>query len=164
MKFFNSVHHPGGPAKPEVDYVLERDQKEILLSWPRPFSWKEYPVTGYGIECRDTESEKTIHSTTINDTETVNVVRQTVELPPDIPDCHTLQCSVTASNALDKSRPSISNISLPLREFSSFTLSVREADLRGSHHSCRVGMRSGGWTDQQCWSNSRSSCDQLCCV
>ena len=98
-----------------MEYEVQRDQ--ILLSWPRPFSWEEYPVTGYGIECRDTESEKTIHSTTINDTETVNVVRQTVELPPDIPDCHTLQCSVTASNALDSSEPFIIDIlSLPLSE------------------------------------------------
>ena len=81
------------------------------MSWPRPFTWRDYPITGYLIECRDSQSE--LLRSHINGTEIVNapVVNQTVELPQDIPD---FQCSVTASNNLDESPSSITNISLPL--------------------------------------------------
>ena len=84
------------------------------MSWPRPFTWRDYPITGYLIECRDSQSEL-LHSH-INGTEIVNapVVNQTVELPQDIPDCYSFQCSVTASNNLDESPSSITNISFPL--------------------------------------------------
>ena len=63
---------------------------------------------------RDSQSE--LFRSHINGTEIVNapVVNQTVELPQDIPDCYSFQCSVTASNNLDESPSSIINISFPL--------------------------------------------------
>ena len=85
---------------------------EIMFSWPHPFTWKDYPITGYQIVCREMESEKIIHDMTINDTEEP-VVNHTVTLPPDIPDCYALQCNVTAFNFLDGSVPSISNFLFP---------------------------------------------------
>ena len=98
LKYFS-----GGPAEPEVKYEISQDQREILLSWSRPFTWSDYPITGYLIECRD--SEKTVHSSAVNDTETVSgaVVSQTVELPSHTPDCYSLNCSVAAYNDLDHS-------------------------------------------------------------
>ena len=96
----------GGPAEPEVKYEVLQDEKEILFSWPHPFTWKDYPITGYQIVCRDTVSGKIIHDITKTDTESVNrpVINETV----DFPACYTLQCNVTASNALDNSQAIIS--------------------------------------------------------
>ncbi|CAI8025638.1 hypothetical protein GBAR_LOCUS14784 [Geodia barretti] len=92
----------GGPGEPEVGYEVNRDGKEIVLSWPHPFTWEDYPITGYDIVCRETESEKIIHDMTLNDTDILNepVVNHTVDLPPCVPDCYTLQCTVTAFNSL----------------------------------------------------------------
>ncbi|CAI8032620.1 hypothetical protein GBAR_LOCUS18433 [Geodia barretti] len=105
----------GGPGEPEVGYEVDRDEKEIVLSWPHPFTWEDYPLTGYDIVCRGTESEKIVHDMTLNDTDILNepVVSHTVDLPPHIPDCYTLQCTVTASNALDQSNISITDIYFP---------------------------------------------------
>ena len=44
------------------------------------------------------------------------IIQHTVELDQDTTDCHTLQCNVTASNALDDSVPSVTDISIPLGE------------------------------------------------
>ena len=82
---------------------------------PHPFTWKDYPITGYHIVCRERESEKIIHDVTITDTEEP-VVDHTVALPPYITDCHVVRCAVNATNSLGQSPPSISNISLPRRK------------------------------------------------
>ena len=98
-----------------MGYEVLRDEIEIVLSWPHPFTWEDYPITGYDIVCRETESEKIIHDMTLNDTDILNepVVSHTVDLPPCVPDCYTLQCTVTAFNSLDGS-PFILNFSFPL--------------------------------------------------
>jgi hypothetical protein len=105
----------GGPGEPEVGYEVDRDEKEIVLSWPHPFTWEDYPITGYDIVCSETESENIVDNVTLNDTDILNepVVNHTVDLPPYIPDCYTLQCNVTASNALDQSNISITDIYFP---------------------------------------------------
>ena len=115
VKRYKHCPVPGGPEEPEVGYEVDRDEKEIVLSWPHPFTWEDYPITGYDIVCRETESEKIIHDMTLNDTDILNepVVSHTVDLPPHIPDCYTLQCTVTASNALDQSNISITDIFFP---------------------------------------------------
>ena len=114
-------HVTGGPAEPEVEYEVLRDEKEILFTWPHPFTWKDYPITGYHIVCREMKSEKIIHDMTITDTEG-SVVNHTVTLPPYITDCHVLQCIVNATNSLGQSPPSISNISLPRSEYISVAM------------------------------------------
>ena len=129
----------GGPGEPEVGYEVDQDEKEIVLSWLHPFTWVDYPITGYDIVCRETESEKIVHDMTLNDTNILNepVVSHTVDLPPHIPDCYTLQCTVAASNALDQSNISITDIYFPRRKCCS---SVEDAimHLGGSHHECEV--------------------------
>ena len=146
------VLYSGGPAEPEVEYEVSQDQREILLSWSRPFTWSDYPITGYLIECRD--SEKTVHSSVVNDTETVSgaVVNKTVELPSHTPDCYSLNCSVTAYNDLDGSLPSNISIHIPLRKLSptvtpyththsySLCLFLGRDDLQRSHHICPLCM------------------------
>ena len=109
----------GGPAEPEVKYEVLQNEKEILFSWPRPFTWKDYSITGYHIVCRD--KHRNINNT-INDTEIASVVNHTVDLPPYLPDCYTLQCNVTASNALGSGQTSITNISFPISKSSTHTL------------------------------------------
>ena len=52
----------------------------------------------------------------INNTDNRAVICHTVELDQDITDCHTLQCNVTASNALNDSIPSTTDISISLSE------------------------------------------------
>ena len=98
-----------------MGYEVLRDEKEIVLSWPHPFTWEDYPITGYDIVCRETESEKIIHDMTLNDTDILNepVVNHTVDLPPCVSDCYTLQCTVTASNAIGQSNISVTNIFFP---------------------------------------------------
>ena len=86
--------------------------KKILLYWPRPFTWEDYPITGYEIVCRDPTSMNPVYDITRNDTETVN--RYSLTEIVDYPDCYTLQCNVTAQNALDKTQTSFS---LPLSKF-----------------------------------------------
>ena len=107
---------------PEVGYEVDRDEKEIVLSWPHPFTWEDYPITGYDIVCRETESEKIVDDVTLSDTIILNepAVSHTVDLPPHIPDCYTLQCTVTASNALDQSNVSITDIYFPKSKHSVF--------------------------------------------
>ena len=120
VKRYKHCPVPGGPEEPEVGYEVDRDEKEIVLSWPHPFTWEDYPITGYDIVCRETESEKIIHDMTLNDTDILNepVVSHTVDLPPCVPDCYTLQCTVTASNALDQSNISITDIFFPKSKLS----------------------------------------------
>ena len=107
--------HAGGPAKPEVSYEVLAEQKEIVLLWPRPFTWEEYPITEYHIMCTDTDV------ISINNTDNRAVIQHTVELDQDITDCHTLQCNVTACNVLDDSIPSVTDISIPLSELQTST-------------------------------------------
>ena len=106
-------HATGGPAEPEVEYEVLQDEKQVLFSWPHPFTWKDYPITGYHIVCREMGSGKIIHDMTLTDTEG-SVTNHTVTLPPDITDCHVLQCTVNATNSLGQSLPSISTISCKL--------------------------------------------------
>ena len=110
---------PGGPNKPEVEYSVNREKKQIDLTIQRPYTSEEHPITRYDIECRETQSQEIIdRPTTISDAETLSqhFIQHTVELPSDISECSTLQCNVTASNDLDKSLPSILNIYLPRRK------------------------------------------------
>ena len=104
----------GAPAEPEVSYEVLLEQKEIHLSWPRPFTWEEYNITSYQTVCGDTEYKK---SYKINNTENRAVINQAVKLAQNIPGCYKLQCTVTASNALDESTPDVTDISIPLRKF-----------------------------------------------
>ena len=120
----------GGPAEPEVEYEVLQDEKEILFLWPHPFTWKDYPITEYHIVCRD---KHRYIINTINDTEIASVINHTVDLPPYLPDCYTLQCNVTASNALGSGQTSITNISFPTSKSSIevFTESVVTIKPRG---------------------------------
>ena len=100
-----------------MEYEVE-DQREILLSWSRPFTWKDHPITGYLIVCWD--SQLLLFHSVINDTETVNrlVVTVTVELPPDTPDCYSPQCSVLPPMIWMRAHPlqqisQFLNVSLP---------------------------------------------------
>ena len=85
---------------------------DILLSWPRPFTWKEYDITHYHTVCWDANFSKTFDNY-INNTENRALITQTVEVAEDVPDCYQLECSVTASNELDESVPSLTTISFP---------------------------------------------------
>ena len=87
-------------------------RNDILLSWPRPFTWEEYDITHYHTVCWDDNFLKTFDNY-INNTENRAVIIQAVEVGRDVPDCYTLKCSVTASNELDESVPSLSAISFP---------------------------------------------------
>ena len=109
----------GGPAEPEVEYEVLQDEKEILISWPRPFTWKDYLITGYHIVCRDKHHNI---NNTINDTEIASIINHTVGLPTYLPDCYTLQCNVTASNALGRGQTSITYISFPMSKFYTYNL------------------------------------------
>ena len=73
-----------------MGYEAVRDEKAFVLSWPHPFTWESYPITGFDIVCRETESEEIIHDVTLNDTDILNepVVSHTVDLPPCVPDCY----------------------------------------------------------------------------
>ena len=73
-----------------MEYGVSEDQREILLSWPRPFTWRDYPITGYLIECRDSQSEL-LHSH-INGTEIVNA--------PVVWSCLKTSLTATLSSAL----------------------------------------------------------------
>ncbi|CAI8047925.1 hypothetical protein GBAR_LOCUS26497 [Geodia barretti] len=57
---------------------------------------------------------------TLNDTDILNepVVSHTVDLPPCVSDCYTLQCTVTASNAIGQSNISVTNIFFPKMQVS----------------------------------------------
>lgn len=90
-------------------------KKEILLSWPRPFTWESYNITSYHIVCRDHKLYVYNHS--IDNTENKDLISATVKLDEGVPDCYKLQCNVTASNALAKSTPAVANISIPSRKF-----------------------------------------------
>ena len=98
----------GGPSEPEVKYEILLKQREVLLSWPRPFTWKNYPISGYHIKCTDKDILYVAENRTF--------ARKTIPLPRDIPDCHTLQCNVTAFNSLAESTPSVTDIPIPLSE------------------------------------------------
>ena len=104
-----------------MTYNVLGDKEEIVFSWQRPFTWEEYPITGYEIKCRD---KHPISNYIINDTDTANrsFVNHTVKLPDYIPDCYSLQCNVTASNDLDSSKTSTTNIYFPKSKFSSHSL------------------------------------------
>ena len=54
-----------------------------------------------------------IYDNYTNNTENRAVIAQTVDVAEDVPDCYTLECSVTASNELGESVPSITVISFP---------------------------------------------------
>ena len=146
------------------------------MSWPRPFTWRDYPITGYLIKCRDSQSEL-LHSH-INGTEIVNapVVNQTVELPQDIPDCYSFQCSVTAFNNLDESPSSITNISLPLSmlyviyvgSFSQGIIVVLKHKIFHSSHQPQTSSRPGedgkarGWETWDCHLCEGGSASLMC--
>ena len=104
----------GGPAEPEVDYEVLRKQKEILLSWPRPFTWEDYGITKYHIGCMDSSTK--FHDTFLDNIDNRATVNHTVKLPQNTQECNTLQCNVTAFNLLNGSTPSVTDISIPLRE------------------------------------------------
>ena len=113
-----------------MGYETVQDEKAFVLSWPHPFTWEDYPITGYDIVCRETESEEIIHDMTLNDTDILNepVVSHTVDLPPCVPDCYTLQCTVTAFNSLDGT-PSISNFSFRLCKWYIATCSLYSVNM-----------------------------------
>ena len=104
----------GGPAAPEVSYEITDygDPKEIVLSWPRPFTWEDYDLTEYHIMCNDSMSSIR-YDEVINDTSSLNV---NTTFTVDISSCQQLQCIVTAYNELG-SNASISNISIPQCEY-----------------------------------------------
>jgi hypothetical protein len=54
-----------------------------------------------------------IYDNYTNNTENRAVITQAVDVAQDVPDCYTLECSVTASNELGESVPSITVISFP---------------------------------------------------
>ena len=91
-------------------YEILLEQREVLLSWPRPFTWKNYPISGYHFKCTDKDIEF------VNMAENRTFVHKTIPLPRDIPDCHTLQCNVTAFNSIAESTPSVTDIPIPLSE------------------------------------------------
>ena len=93
-------------------------QKEIVLSWPRPFSWKDYNIIEYHTVCRDDKDMKT-YDNYINNTENKAVIHQTVDVFHNVPDCYTVECNVTASNALDESPPCATVILFPRGKFES---------------------------------------------
>ena len=88
--------------------------KEVLLTWPRPFTWEEYPITGYHIVCWDTEPR---YEKEINDNATLMAYNVSHTLDLDIPRCGQLPCNVTASNTLASSNVSTSTISIPRCEY-----------------------------------------------
>lgn len=91
------------------------EKKEIVLSWPRPFTWEDYSITSYHIVCWVNESG--VHDSYINNTENRDFVTKTVKLNEIVPDCSKLQCWITASNALAEGTPAVVNISIPRRKF-----------------------------------------------
>ena len=62
--------------------------------------------------CWDANFSKTFDNY-INNTENRAVITQTVEVVEDVLDCYQMECSVTASNELDESVPSLTVISFP---------------------------------------------------
>ena len=93
---------------PEV--TLKRHQKTFSLSWPRPFTWEEYDITSYHAQCRNTETAS-VQSETITDNSTSLSVNLSL---PDVKDCTTVQCYVTASNVLATSAPAVTSIFIPM--------------------------------------------------
>ena len=92
---------------PEV--TLKLHQKTFSLSWPRPFTWEEYDITSYHAQCRNTETAS-VQSETITDNSTFLSVNLSL---PDVEDCTTVQCNVTATNVLAASAPAVTSILIP---------------------------------------------------
>ena len=93
---------------PEV--TLKRHQKTFSLSWPRPFTWEEYDITSYHAQCRNTVTAS-VQSETITDNSTSLSVNLSL---PDVEDCTTVLCYVTASNVLATSAPAVTSIFIPM--------------------------------------------------
>ena len=88
----------GGPAEPNVSYMVNLTQGVVQLSWPRPSNWEHYNITGYHTLCKD--SDNMILYNEGNNT-VIEVVNVTVYLPRIISECYIIHCNVSVSNERD---------------------------------------------------------------
>ena len=122
--------------------------------------------------CRDDKDMKT-YNNYINNTDNKANISQVVDVYHDVPDCYTVECNVTASNALDESAPCTMVIPFPRGRFESVNdVTTHTADTCNDaptgdverHLVACVGVESAVWQDGQ-YLVAANSCEiPLVCV